>query len=282
MPGVPTEKVAPAVPPRSQEFAAEAMATTFRVQVVADDAVYARQAAAAAFEELERLERLLSRYEESSDISRINRLSAGQRTVVAVETFACLNAAQQLKQKTGGAFDVAYASADGRDTASFRLDRASHTVEVLARRVQIDLGGIGKGYALDRMMRLLREWDISAAMLWASTSTVLAFGHPQLDRDWTVDFGSDGDLRRQTLRGTALSASGTAIKGNHIVNPRTGRPAPPRRTWVAAPTAAWADALSTAFMVMSLDEVRGCCRRDPRITAFVAGLDEQPLIRCNE
>jgi thiamine biosynthesis lipoprotein len=263
----------------ARRFAGEAMATTFRILVVEDDPVYARQAAAAAFEELALLERLLSRYVQSSDVSRINRLSAGQSTVVAAETFDCLHAAQRARRMTSGAFDVSYGSERAGRAEAFRLERDRRTVEILDRGVRIDLGGIGKGFALDRMAGLLHEWDISAAMLWASTSTVAAFGKPQAEQDWTVDFGPPGDRRRRTLRGAAFSGSGTAIQGGHIVDPRTGRPLQNgRRAWAAAPTAAIADALSTAFLVMPREEVRGCCARDPRIAAYLVDAGEDSLV----
>ncbi len=283
MPDLPVDGIAPGAPAFSSEFARKAMATIFRVQLVEDNAVYARQAAAAAFEELELLERLLSRYEESSDVSRINRLSAGQQTVIAVETFACLSVAQQLKRWTQGAFDVAYASNDAGRTAGFRLHRARCTVQVLDHRVQIDLGGIGKGFALDRMMHVLHEWDITAAMLWAGSSTVFAFGTPRHGENWTVNFGPNSGLRQQTLCSSAFSGSGTAIKGGHIVDPRTGRPVRTgRRAWAAAPRAAAADALSTAFMVMPLEDIRRCCRQDPRVAAYIADAEQPSMVAFNE
>lgn len=268
---------------RWHEFTCEAMATTFRIQVVDREPLYARQATAAAFEELNLLERLLSRYDEGSDVSRINRLSAGQRTVVALETFDCLRVALGAHRKTDGAFDVAYASENASGAEKFRLDRASRTVEILGRGVRIDLGGIGKGFALDRMASLLHEWEIRAAMLWASTSTVQAFGKPCPEHAWMVDFGPDVDRRRRVLRGTAFSASGTAIKGGHIVKPRTGRAVRSRRrAWAAAPTAAMADALSTAFMVMTKEEIRRCCEQDSRIAAYIADAGDHPLIGFNQ
>jgi len=261
---------AKAPPARAHAFRREAMSTTFTIRVVDDDPVYARRAAAAAFEELDLLERLLSRHEQASDVTRINRLPAGATTVVTPETFDCLEVAQQLKRKTAGAFDVAYGSRRHRRQAEFRLHRAGLIVEVLDGGLQIDLGGVGKGFALDRMARLLREWDVEAAMLWASTSTVLAFGGPQPGHDWTIDFGPRRDRRRRALGG-AFSGSGSAVKGAHVVDPRTGRPAPPRRrAWAAAPTAALADGLSTAFLIMSREEIARCCRHDPLVAAYVA------------
>jgi thiamine biosynthesis lipoprotein len=79
-----------------------------------------------------------------------------------------------------------------------------------------------------------------------------------------------GVLGRVSLSDAALSGSGTALHGAHIVDPRTGRPAAAARAaWSLAPTAGLADALSTAFMVLTPDGVADCCARDPRIAAWV-------------
>jgi thiamine biosynthesis lipoprotein len=259
----------------------QAMATVFRIELAESQAAYARQAAAAAFEELQLLERLLSRYREGSDVSRINRLPAGQKTVVALETFACLQLALEACRKTDGAFDVTYASHGAGRTTRLRLDPNERTVQVLQPGVQVDLGGIGKGFALDHMAGLLRQWDIAAARLWASASTVLAFGSSPGGDGWSVTFGSAADRRRHILRGTALSGSGNAVKGRHIVCPQTGTAVPGgRRSWATASTAALADALSTAWMAMHTAAIRRCCRTDPSVAAFVVDGDDQPLMVC--
>jgi thiamine biosynthesis lipoprotein len=265
-------------PPGIHEFAERAMAARFRIRVVEPDPRYARQAAGAAFEVLELLDRLLSRFDPASDISRINGLAAGQRTVVALETFACLRIAERWKRETGGAFDVAYLSETPAHEAGFRLDPAKRSVQVTASGVRLDLGGIGKGFALDRMAAVLREWDIRAAMLWASTSTVLAFGRPQRDEAWAVDFGTARDRRQRELRGGAFSGSGTAIRGRHVVDAKSGRRAAAgRRSWAAAPTAAVADAVSTALMVMPPAGIQRLCRQHPKMTAYVAHSDKDGL-----
>jgi thiamine biosynthesis lipoprotein len=268
-------------------LAHEAMATTFRLLIAHEDATYARQAAGEAFAELDRIEARLSRFAEGSDIWRINRLGAGEATFVHHETLDCLRLAEEVRLGTAGAFDIAYASAAGRVARPpsgvderdppqpraavphattlvgpvFALDEETHTVRVLAKGVRLDLGGIGKGFALDRMGALLREWDIGSALLCASTSTLLALDPPPGEEGWPAELGPDDAPRRLKLANQALSASGTAVKGSHIIDPRTGRPAEGRlRAWAIAPAAALADALSTAFMVMGDDEIRTYCR----------------------
>jgi thiamine biosynthesis lipoprotein len=248
----------------------EAMATTFKVTLAHGDAVYARQAGAAALAELDRIEGLLSRFVESSDISRINGLERGSGTVVQLDTFDCLRIALEVHRETGGAFDVAYGSRGPWSARPrFELDETSHTVRVLDDGVRLDLGGIGKGFALDRMAALLADWDVTAALLAASTSTVLAAGPPPGADGWPIVFGPDGKTQKLCLKDRAFSGSGTAVRGSHIMDPRTRRPATGAiRAWAGAPTAAVADALSTAFMVMSETEVRDYCRRHPEITAW--------------
>jgi thiamine biosynthesis lipoprotein len=305
------------------------MATTFRVVIATDEPRYAGQAAAAAFAELDAIESRLSRFAEGSDLFRINRLRRGEATLVHLDTFECLRIALEVQAETGGAFDVAYASlpkvshlregiqrrhfaqyppegvkpSGGAGVkpagGAFALDEAGHTVRVLGEGVRLDLGGIGKGFALDRMAALLREWEITSALLCASTSTLLALDPPPGDEGWPVEFGSDEAPQRLHLANGAFSASGIGVKGSHIIDPRTGRPVnvtsrgcetrgrpTPRtgrpaegcfRAWAAAPTGALADALSTAFLVMGEDEIRAYCRHRPEVSAYVLPSPEAEL-----
>ena len=87
-------------------FSHEAMATTFEIFIQHNDARYAGQAARAAFDEVDRLEGLLSRYIENSDICRINNLAAGESTPVNLDTFKCLEIAAKMHEQTEGVFDV--------------------------------------------------------------------------------------------------------------------------------------------------------------------------------
>ncbi len=251
-------------------FTHEAMTTTFGIVVACPDTAYARQAAAAAFDELDRLEERLSRYREGSDVFRINRLRAGRSTVVHLDTFECLHMSVEIHRATAGAFDVAYASARAAcGSPQFELDETEHRVRVLTDGVRIDLGGIGKGFALDRMAALLADWDVKSAMLSSGASTIVATEAPPGKRGWPVSFGPDEALQRIALVRGAFSASGRAVKGDHIVDPHTGRRARGwQRIWVAAPSGAVADALSTAFMVMREDAIRGFCSRDARVSAW--------------
>ena len=118
---------------------------------------YAAQAAQAAFDLVDRLERELSRFLPNSDITRINHLAAGERTRVAPTTLECLVIARHMFDLTGGAFDVSI----GTGLPSLELDPDESLVLATTAGVRLDLGGIGKGYAVDLMAEVLEEWGLA-------------------------------------------------------------------------------------------------------------------------
>lgn len=266
-------------------FQHEAMATYFEVTIAGQERDYARQAAEAAFRELDQLENTLSRYIESSDISRINRLARGESTMIAHDTLECLLLAADVSMVTGRAFDPAYASLRPPDLAPdlppFTLDPASHRLTSQADRLHLDLGAVGKGFALDRMAETLRDWEIASGCLNAGGSSVLALSEsPSADgRGWDVGLGEGRGYRKLPLLAASLSGSGTAVKGAHLIDPRTGQPALRiSRVWALAPDAAHADALSTAFFVMNEAEIAALCAAHPQLGAGLAGPDEELIV----
>jgi thiamine biosynthesis lipoprotein len=266
-------------------FQHEAMATYFEITIAGQERDYARQAAEAAFRELERLENTLSRYIESSDIARANRLARGATMIVSDDTLECLLTAADISLVTGRAFDPSYDSVRPADLAPddlpFLLHPESHTLTSLADRLHLDLGAVGKGFALDQMADILREWQITFACLNAGGSSVLALseGASPEETGWEVGLGEGRGERTITLRSASLSGSGTAVKGAHLIDPRTGKPVVrTSRTWAYAPTAAQADALSTAFFVMNEAEIAALCSAHPQIGAGLAGPDEELII----
>lgn len=251
------------------------MATRFEALILYDEKHYARQAVEAAFAEVDRLEQLLSRYVETSDISRINNLQTGESTLIGLETYACLSECQQLFKETNGAFDVGAGnlidawknptrSNEKLETLpeeisihNLRLTSPPPTAETERRSITIDLGGYGKGYALDRMAELLREWEVDCALLHSGMSTALALEPPPNEAGWPITIShplSQAIIKTLTLSNVALSGSGLQ-KGRHIIDPRTGRAVTHTQSaWAVADSAARADALSTAFMVMQREE----------------------------
>ncbi len=274
------------------------MATTFEIFVAGREETYAGQAARAAFDEVDRLERLFSRFDPSSEISRIGRLEPGASLRVGIETAEVLGLSSFVQSETGGAFDINYLAqgrtAGGRrrsrprplsallgvdtDRHGFEVTRLPPEGRAAASRIELDLGAVGKGYALDAALSVLRDWDIGNVLLHAGTSTALAAGPGPAGEGrgpgWPVGAGSTAGATcgpgRVILRNRALSGSGTEIKGAHIVDPRTARPAEGHAAaWVSHPAAAASDALSTAFMVMSTPEVAAFCGRHPVIWGLV-------------
>ncbi|AOS46197.1 Thiamine biosynthesis lipoprotein ApbE precursor [Lacunisphaera limnophila] len=253
-------------------FEHEAMATTFELFLDGHPPDYARQAAGAAFRELDRLEGELSRYVESSDIARANRLAPGETIAIGEDTLHCLLLAGEVSAATQRTFDPAYASVPLTDAPPgaplYQLDPSAHTLTSLAGRLHLDLGAVGKGYALDRLAATLREWDVTAALLQSGGSSALALAAPPGEAGWAVGLGEGESYRTLSLVDAALSGSGIAVKGTHLVDPRTGAPAARRqRVWALAANAAASDALSTAFFVMTADEITSFCATHPTIGA---------------
>ncbi len=256
------------------------MATFFEIAIAEQPRDYARQAAAAAFRELDRLERELSRFDESSYISRANRLSQGESITLSPDALECLLIATDITLATGRAFDPSYASVRPPDLPPdlppFTLDPANHTLTSHALTLHLDLGAVGKGFALDRLGDTLREWGIASACLNAGGSSVLAFGAiDPAERGWPVGVGEGRSHRTFPLASASLSGSGTAVQGAHLIDPRTGEPAArTARTWALAPTAAQADALSTAFFLMNEADIAALCATHPHLGAALVGPDD--------
>ena len=164
-------------------------------------------------------------------------------------------ALEMQRRRAGVSTPPGASRGDGAGKERFRLDPGRVAVEVLVEGARVDLGGIGKGFALDHMAGILVEWGIESALVRASHSTILATGAPPGEDGWPVGFGPAGHRVEFSLANRALGASGTGVKGEHIIDPSTGKPASGRyRTWSLAPTGAEADALSTAFMGHAPDD----------------------------
>jgi thiamine biosynthesis lipoprotein len=275
-------------------FAHQAMGTFFEILIAGSEAGYAGQAAQAGFAEIDRLDRLFSRFDMGSEIYQINRIPTGGRLLIGVETFQCLSLGEWARRETGGAFDVNVRGwADRRDEAAAGAvpEAAFELIERAAgyefRRpdgppgdvpaLDLDLGAIGKGFALDAALEILKDWGIENVLLHGGTSTALAAGSAPEYEDrgggWPVGVGggwpSLGVPDRLVLSEKALSGSGTEVKGRHILDPRTSQPARGHvAAWAAHRQASLSDALSTAVMVMSTEEVQAFCATHPDVSVL--------------
>ncbi len=261
---------------RAHRFSHEAMDTIFEIVAVCDDGRYAGQAADTAFRELDMLEADLSRFVENSDISRINNLDANEPLVVGIATFECLQIAADMYDETNGVFDVTI----GSGMENVKLDKEMYSVELLKGGVRIDLGGIGKGFAVDKMGETLVEWKIDDFLIHGGASSILARGAPKGAAGWAITLSNPENyeqvIARLCLSERAVSGSGLQRQARHIIDPRTGKPVTGRLTaWSCGPDATAADALSTAFMVMSANEIETFCKKHPDIQAIIAEKDDK-------
>ena len=289
--------------PREQihRYQHRAMATLFEIVSADGDDAFSAGAVQAAFEEIDRLEQDLSRYLPNSDVSRINNLQPDHSVRVSADTFECLRLSLQYSGETAGAFDVTTGALKdcwvGRDRSlrtpsageierargrsgmhRLELDEGNMTVRARGTAPLIDLGAIGKGFAVDRAAELLREWGVASALVHGGTSSVYAFGDYPGDAGWPVTLSNPVRLpevlEKVLLRDQGLGGSGIT-KGMHIIDPRSASPVASRRaSWVLSHTATRSDALSTACMIMTQEEIAGLIGRSRELRAII--VDEQP------
>lgn len=233
------------------------MKTVFQLRFYSGDAALAKHAALDCFERLDAIEASLSRYIPGSDVWQINHMESGQSLFVGEDCYQCLRLAMLAGQATDGRFDITLgrviehqkSAAEGAPPAlvgQLMIDDTRPQVHCIKSGREIDLGGIGKGFALDAMAERCREWGLACGLLCAGASTQLAFGNDP----WAITLRGDECSRQLELQNKALSASGTTIQGSHIVNPSGPEANYPRsRAWVRANSAAIADAFSTAALL---------------------------------
>jgi thiamine biosynthesis lipoprotein len=283
-----------------------AMATDFEV-LLPFGLPQAMPAAEDAHDLIDALEAQLTVFRDDSEISRLNRDAASGPVRVEERLFGLLELSAKLNRETLGAFDITtgalikawgFYKRDGRvPTGAARaealartgmrhveLDAERKTVRFLRPGLEINLGSIGKGYALDRVAELLRqEWMIEAGLLHGGSSSVLAVGTPPGDpRGWVVGVAHPWEpgerLATLRIRDRAVGTSAATYqhfvyhnrKLGHLIDPRTGWPARGTASAsVAAPSAAEADALSTAFFVLGIDFAKRYCQARPDVSAFL-------------
>jgi thiamine biosynthesis lipoprotein len=284
-----------------------AMACQFQVFLNAGQYTQGYPAALTALDLVERLETQMTVYRVDSELSAINREAADEAVTVESDLFDLLSQCVDLWRETDGAFDITAGPLSevwGFSRRQGRLPREAELAEALGRvgsqwldlnldqrtirfsrpGVQLNLGAIGKGEALDRAAAVIQEDGIGDFLFHGGQSSVLARGARAggSDKGWPV--GLIHPLRPQKrigqvqLRNAALATSGSGTqffthrgrRYGHILDPRTGRPAEGMLSCtVIAPTAAEADALATALYVMGPNKATDWCRRHPQYSAIL-------------
>ncbi|WP_255551119.1 FAD:protein FMN transferase [Granulicella sp. dw_53] len=281
------------------------MGTTYSLYLYASSATEADAESAAVFEEIDRLEQLLSNYRESSELSRINREADSSEVTTDPETFEFLQTSLEWSALSNGAFDITvgklmkawgfFRASGHRPTQQeltqvsneigwekVQLDPQRRTVRFLSPGIELDPGGIGKGYAIERSVAILRADNVQAALLSAGSSTIYALGAPPGTSGWKVRVPTLGDhqntLSTVTLRDTSISTANCSEKNFiqnhhlycHIMNPHTLQPVEGiLQVSIIDPSATASDALSNVLFVSSARQRASILQHLPKDSAFI-------------
>jgi len=263
--------------PEARHFTHEAMNTTFGLWLRGVEPGDAPGIARECFEKIDLLEGSLSRFIDTSEISRINRLSAGETLYISEECHQCLLLGLEAHALSAGLFDITLGariqhlkSGDENElpplTGRWIIHPDVPAVTCVDPGRELDLGGIGKGFALDQLRDLLIDWGVNDALLAAGASSLLAHG----PSTWPVELAGSNQAQLINLTSQALSASGTLFQGSHIVHPSGQDSMPdrsPTRVWVTAATAALAEIWSTTLMLMTPEEIPYFIADSPELTS---------------
>jgi len=293
------------------------MATRFEFVLYGENAIALRAAAEEAIEEIHRLEAQLSLYRPSSEIAHVNSRAALEPVRVSPPVFALLERSQKLATETLGAFDITIAPlvrcwgfmggsgklpsenelAEARSKVGMhlvQLNPREFTIRFATEGVMLDLGAIGKGYAIECASEILREAGVASALLHSGTSTVSAIGSPPGEAGWKVavenpinrpDRSTDTSalaeskpLATAILRDESLSVSAVWGKSfqaegqtlGHVIDPRTGLPvAGAVLAAVVLPSATETDALSTALLTLGREGHESLSKLRPQVRTML-------------
>lgn len=281
------------------------MWTKFEIIAYGPDRARLAEAADSAFEEIGRLDRQMSNYSETSELTYINRNAARDDVIVEKELFEFLRLSFDYSRATGGAFDITvgplmkawgFFDSKGRVPEPSELksvtarvgfkhvllnDRA-HTIRFDREGVELDLGGIAKGYAVDKAAEILRANGVTSAFITSGSSSICAIGAPPGQTSWRVEVSDPLDrshkLEAIEIKDRSISTSGchekTVESGGktycHIMDPRIGRPIDGLLSaTVITQSGVEAEVFSKALMVMGIDKAREFVKTRPQVRAIL-------------
>jgi thiamine biosynthesis lipoprotein len=281
------------------------MGTAIRVELWAEDKAAGEAAIAAVMAEMHRIDREMSPYKPESELSRINREAADRPVPISAEMFDILSRSIEFSKLSGGAFDITFSSVGylydyrrhikpteeeieralpGINYRHILLDAKRRTVKFARPGVRIDLGGIGKGYAVDNSIVLLRKRGITRAIVTAGgDSRVLG---DRGGRPWMVGIRDprrkDGMVAVIPLVNSAISTSGDyeryfeadGVRYHHILNPKTGRSATGvRSVSVIGPDATTTDGLTKPVFILGPEKGLKLIESIPGVDAVIIDAD---------
>jgi len=280
-----------------------AMGTSFTLVEYGHNSAYLQEVASQVFQEIDDLDSQMSNYKPASELSSINRQAARHAVMVEPKLFRLIQDTLEYSRASNGAFDItvgplmkAWGFFRGRGRLPskaelaevlkrigyqhIRLDASARTIRFDTPGVEIDLGAIAKGYAVDRAVEILRENGISQALVSSGTSSLYALGSPPGEHGWKISVRNPLDTSKAAcvlrLQNLSLAVSGDYEKffrlgGKvyaHIMDPHTGMPVENMlSTAVVSPSAADSDALSTSFFVEGPGAARHYLASHPNLAA---------------
>jgi thiamine biosynthesis lipoprotein len=264
------------------------MGNRFEITVVGDDHLWADQRIADAVEEIKRIEKLFTTFDESSQTNLINRNAGIAPVKVDREVYDLIERSKKISTLTQGAFDITYGSIDKRlwnfdktmtslpdaQTAkklvrliNYRnviLDEKNCSVFLKEKGMRIGFGGIGKGYAAEKAKSLLQQKGVKSGIINAA-GDLTAWGHQPNGKPWTIGI-ADPDTKRQAFSFLEITNTSIATSGNyekfvlidgkkysHTIDPKTGLPVRGiKSVTIICPNAEIADAMATPVMIMGI------------------------------
>ena len=261
------------------------MGTEFTVVAYGQDVRLLAETVEEVFQEIDSIDQQMSNYKPESELSLINREAASRAVRVEPSLFALIQKSLQYSEDTGGAFDITvgplmktwgFFRGEGRVPSPqelhavlahvgyqhVKLDPANHTIHFDVPGIELDLGGIAKGYAVDRAVSILRENGVTAALVSSGMSSIYALGAPPDEEGWKIilrdPFDSTVPADVVYLKNFSVSTSGNYNKFfklggktySHIMDPHTGMPVEDMlSTTVFVANAADSDALSKLYVL---------------------------------